>query len=265
MDLDAYFDRIGWGGPTAPSLATLAGLLTAHMTHVPFENLDVLLGRRPRLDLESLQTKIVARRRGGYCFEQVTLFAAALERLGFALTRHTARVVLRVPRSAAPRAHMIVAVRLPEGTFLVDPGFGGLSPRAPLPLAVGRETAFGDEVRWLDRQDGYWVLRARTDGQVVDGWVTALDEDNAIDFEVGNHYTSSHPASPFVSNLMLCAHTAEGRVTVINRELTIRGATGVRTAEIADRRALRAILAEHFGFELPEIERLRVPAVPEWA
>jgi N-hydroxyarylamine O-acetyltransferase len=265
MKLDAYFDRIGWGGPTPPTLDTLAGLLAAHMTHVPFENLDVLLGRRPRLDLEALQAKVVYARRGGYCFEQVTLFSAVLERLGFALARHTARVVLRVPRSASPRAHMIVAVRLPEGTFLVDPGFGGLSPRSPLPLAAGREMPFGDEVHWLAREDGYWVLRARTGGQVVDCWATALDEDNAIDFEVGNHYTSSHPASPFVSHLMLCAHTAAGRVTVANRLVTIRDARGERVEEIADRPALRALLTEHFGFDLPEVERLRVPAIPEWS
>jgi N-hydroxyarylamine O-acetyltransferase len=66
--------------------------------HIAFENFDVLLGRPIRLDLASLQDKLVRRRRGGYCFEQVTLFAAVLERLGFAPVRHTARVIRVVPR-----------------------------------------------------------------------------------------------------------------------------------------------------------------------
>ena len=67
----------------------------------------MLLGRPIRLDLASLQDKLVRRRRGGYCFEQVTLFAAVLERLGFAPVRHTARVIRVVPRTEAPRSHML--------------------------------------------------------------------------------------------------------------------------------------------------------------
>src|SRR5271163_3069048 len=88
IDLDAYFDRIQWSGATEPKYATLAGLLDAHMAHIPFENFDVLLGRSVRLDLEGLQSKLVKGRRGGYCFEHATLFAAVLERLGFEPVRH---------------------------------------------------------------------------------------------------------------------------------------------------------------------------------
>ena len=265
LDLEAYFERVDWRGGVQPTLDTLAGLLAAHMTHVPFENLDVLLGRRPRLDLEGLQAKIVRARRGGYCFEQATLFAAVLERLGFALTRHTARVVLRMPRTSSPRAHMIVNVHLPEGAFVVDPGFGGLSPRMPVPLVTGHHVRFGDEAHGFAREDRYWMLRAHSGGDVIDCWVTTLDDDNAIDFEVGNHYTSSHPASLFVNQMMLCAHTVDGRVTVMNRMLTIRDARGEHATEIADRATLRAILQEHFGFDLSDIEELRVPAIPEWS
>src|SRR5947207_7172356 len=76
FDLDAYFARIRWDGAPCPTLDTLAGLLQAHMAHIPFENLDVLLCRPVRLDLESLQRKLVHSRRGGYCFEHATLFAA---------------------------------------------------------------------------------------------------------------------------------------------------------------------------------------------
>ena len=86
--LDAYFDRIGWGGPTTADLATLSGLLEAHMRSIPFENLDVLAGDPIRLGGDDVRAKLVAARRGGYCFEHATLFADVLDRLGFSLQRH---------------------------------------------------------------------------------------------------------------------------------------------------------------------------------
>jgi len=97
VDLDAYFQRVRWSGGRDPTLETLAGLIEAHTAHIPFENLDVLLGRTLRLDLEGLQDKIVGACRGGYCFEHASLFAAVLEALGFQVARHAARVVLFGP------------------------------------------------------------------------------------------------------------------------------------------------------------------------
>jgi N-hydroxyarylamine O-acetyltransferase len=264
LDLDAYFDRIEWGGSTAPTYETLAGLLSAHMARIPFENLDVLLGRGIRLDLQALQDKLVRGRRGGYCFEHGSLFAAVLERLGFAPVRHTARVVLHVPRSEAPRTHMFLTVPLREGIFVVDPGFGALAPRVPVPLAEGVEAPDGRDVHFMARDDGEWVLRTRAGFRVVDCWVTPLDRDNPVDFELGNHFTSTHPASPFVNRVMLRALTGDGRVGVMHREVIVRQGDSHRSFRLADRGALRELLREHFGFDLPEIERVRVPTVPEW-
>ncbi|MBN6055703.1 arylamine N-acetyltransferase, partial [Nonomuraea sp. RK-328] len=103
LDLDAYLTRIGRGAPRTPSAETLRSLHRAHVTSIPFENLDVVLGRGARIDLESLQHKLVGRRRGGYCHEHNLLFAAALERLGFRVTRHLARI--RLGRLHLPRTH----------------------------------------------------------------------------------------------------------------------------------------------------------------
>jgi N-hydroxyarylamine O-acetyltransferase len=123
LDLNAYFARIGWTGGRDSSFETLCGVLKAHTGTIPFENLDVLLGRPPRLDLDGLQDKLVARRRGGYCFEQATLLAAALTELGFAPVTHAARVVLMRPKEQSPRGHMFLSVRFGGETFLLDPGF----------------------------------------------------------------------------------------------------------------------------------------------
>jgi N-hydroxyarylamine O-acetyltransferase len=264
LDLDAYFERIGWGGGTRPTYDTLAGILDAHMRHIPFENLDVLLGRPIRLDIDSLQAKLVQARRGGYCFEQASLLAAVLAELGFVFTAHTARVVLFAPRNASARTHMFLKVTLDNRAFVVDPGFGGLAPRVPVPLTDGAQVTHGVDAHVMVRDGGYWVLRARGDTGMVDAWVSTLDLDNTIDFEMGNHFTSTWPGSAFLSRLMLRAFGDGLRVTVMNRDVTVRRGDAVETRELADRSDLRALLARDFGFDLPEVERLRVPSIAEW-
>jgi len=265
LDLDTYLERIRWGGSVRYDLDTLAGLLRAHMRQIPFENLDVLLGRPIRLDLDSLQDKLVRASRGGYCFEHATLFAAVLEMLGFKPVRHAARVVMYMPRTAAPRTHMFLTVPVAEGRFVVDPGFGSLAPRVPVPLVLGEQARCGDDVHTMVRDGPYWVLRAQIGDKAVDAWASTLEEENAVDFEMGNHYTSTHPTSPFVNRIMLRALTDDGRVTVMNRDVTLWRGNEPERSQMADRVALRALLVERFGFDLPQVEQLQVPTISEWA
>jgi N-hydroxyarylamine O-acetyltransferase len=264
VDLDAYFERVAWGNGTQPTFETLCGILGAHMARIPFENLDVLLGLTPRLDLEGLQEKLVRDRRGGYCFEHITLLASVLQQLDFEVHIHTARVVLVWPPDRAPRSHGLIRVRLSSGEFLLDPGFGALAPRVPLPLN-GTEARHDGERHWLGREGRRLILRTEVDGKPVDAWVTTLDEDNPVDLEVGNHYTATHPSSPFRSRLMGRALIPGGRVTLMNRDAKIARAGETKAFQLADRRALRGLFAEHFGFDLPELEKLRLPSVPEWS
>jgi len=265
MDTDAYFGRVGWSGALAPDHRTLSGILAAHMAAIPFENLDVLLGRGVRLDLGSVQAKLVHARRGGYCFEHGTLLGAVLERLGFAVARHTARVVIAAPRAQSPRTHMFLTVALPEGSFVLDPGFGALAPRAPVPLAPHTAVHVGSETHWMAREDDVWVLRTRGPDGTIDCWVSTLERDNAVDFELGNHYTATHPQSSFVNRILMRALTPEGRVSVMNRDVTTWHQGKAASHQLADRAALRRLVAAHFGFDLPQIETMRVPSVPEWS
>lgn len=262
LDIDAYFGRIQWLGGTRPTLETLTGLMRAHTAAIPFENLDVLLRRPIRLDVDSLQAKMVDARRGGYCFEHASLFAAALEAIGFQPARCAARVVLFGPRTLAPRDHMFLTVPVGDTTYVVDPGFGPFAPDGPVPLAEGRPDR---ATHWLERDDGLWALYvSRGDDAPVMGWVSTMQPENAIDFEVSNHYIATHTASPFVNWIMMSAVTPEGRVNVMNRDVTILSGAETRPVTLADRTALRGLLLEHFGFDLPEVEKVTVPAIPEW-
>jgi N-hydroxyarylamine O-acetyltransferase len=265
LDLDAYLARLEFAGPVRADLDTLVRLVRAHVRRVPFENLDVLLGRGVALDLDALQRKLVTARRGGYCFEHATLVGAALDAIGFVALRHSARVVLFSPRAQSPRTHMFLTVALPEGRFVVDAGFGSLASEVPIPLADSGAAPPSGAAHWMVRDRAGWTLRARSEGEDVDCWVTTLEADNPIDFAVANHYVATHPDSAFRQRLMLRAITPDGRVSVMNRDVTWRTAGGARTARLGDRAALRALLREHFGFDLPEAETLTVPTVDEWA
>lgn len=252
MNLDAYFARIGYTGTPKPDLATLAELVEHHVTSVPFENLDVLLGRPPKLDLASLAAKLVGARRGGYCYEHATLFAHVLERIGFTVHRHSARVTMTVPKSQAPRTHMFLTVELPGGTFVVDPGFG-FAPRVPLDI----DGTPGGE-HWIARDGADLALMGRTRDKVITAWVSTLERDYPIDFEMANHFTATSPLSAFTTGLMMRAFTPEGgRVTVRGR--TVTHFPSEQTRELATGAELRALCREHFGFDLPALDTLALP------
>jgi N-hydroxyarylamine O-acetyltransferase len=263
--LDGYLARIGWSGPLAPTLATLTGLLRAHMARIPFENLDVLLGRGIRVDVESVYAKLVTAGRGGYCYEHSTLLQAALEQIGFAPVAHSARVVMVVPRSAAPRTHMFLSVPLGGETLVLDPGFGGHGPLVPVPLVADRDVRDGSDVHRMTRRDGEWGLEAQIGGAMTPLWMSTLEAESPIDFVMANHFTATWADSPFVNRLMLRALTPDGRVTVMNRDVTVSSGGTLERTQLTDRAALRTLLARYFGIDLPEVDRLRIPSVPEWA
>ena len=264
LNLPAYLARIGYRGPLEPDHATLAGLLAAHMNAVHFENIDVLLGRPIRLDVESVQAKIVQAGRGGYCFEQATLLNAALCALGFSTSLRAARVTLVLAPDKAPRGHMIIVVDVPEGRFIADPGLGGLGCRVPVPLD-GTPVEDVGEVNQIVFDGQYRTLRIRSGDRSYDAWTFGSDADNSADFEVANHWFATHPASPMYQRLMLRAMTPGGRVTVMNRDVTIRSNGQASRHRLEDRTALRRLLREVFGCDLPDVETVRVPSIPEWS
>jgi N-hydroxyarylamine O-acetyltransferase len=258
LHLDAYLARIGYRGELQPSRALLTSLHEAHVAAVPFENLDILLGRPIRLDVPSLQAKLVAGGRGGYCFEHNTLFQAALEALGFPVTPLAARV--RSGGGAVrPRTHMLLRVDLPEGPHLADVGFGGEGPTRPVPLAAGAEVEVAGDRHRLRQEDGLWVLEGLAGDAWADLYAFTLERQHPVDYEMANHFTSTWPSSPFVQSLTAQRSWPGRRAVLRNRELVVREGAQRRTETVRDPDHLLAVLDEVFGLAFPAGTRFTRP------
>lgn len=252
FSLEAYLDRLGINAPAATEEG-LARLQEAQLRSITFENLDPLAGLVPSLRPEDLMDKLVARQRGGYCFELNGLFSFALAALGFTATPILARV-RRTAEEGGIRSHLAFVVTIGEREWLADVGFGGPGARFPLLIEVDRpETQDLGTYRLVeDVPNGETVLQR--DGG--DGWVSLYGFDRvpvrAIDIEAANFLCACWDQAPFSTNLMLNRVTARGRISAFNTAVTeIRdGATSKRTLENAD--ALRCLLRDDFGLTIDE-------------
>jgi len=258
LDLEAYLERIGARAPLAPSAEALADLQQAHVGAVPFENLDILLGRPIALDLESLQAKIVTARRGGYRFEQNALFQAALGTMGFEVTALAARVRAGATGIRA-RTHMLLRVDLSEGPFVADVGFGADGPVRSLPLQEGREHWVGPTGHRLRQEDDLWVLEGNTEGEWRDLYAFTLEPQYPIDFEMANHFTSTYPRSAFVNTLTAQRSWPERRVVLRDRDLTVREDRVAEKTTVRDPEHLLEVLDRHFGLPFPPGTRFSRP------
>ena len=263
LNLDAYLARINYSGPRTPTYDTLAAILRDHTANIPFENFDVLLGRPIRLDPEGLQAKIVGARRGGYCFEHASLTHAALEAIGFAPVRHASRVLLFEPRHESARQHMFLTVAIGGTTYVIDPGFGPFACPQPIPID-GTPIPTSAPTHRLAREGNDWFLFVTHEGQEIQGWVSTMEEEYPVDVEMMNHYIATHPASFFTHNILASAATREGRVNIMNQGVNVIRNGVAESTQLPDRKALRSLIAQHFGFDLPELESMRVDGVPGW-
>lgn len=250
FDLPSYLKRIGYTGTPRPDHATLEALHLAHAARIPFENLDVLLGRAIRLDAASLQEKLVAGERGGYCFEQNLLFSAALEAVGFPVRQLAGRVRYRAQR-VLPRTHMLLLVEADGASWIADVGYGLAGLLLPLPLLSGHDS---QQFRWRYRaveESGRWLVQMQQNRAWTDLYAFSLEPQEFADFEMANYYVSTHPESRFVQTLTAQLPTPEARYLLRNREFTVDRGGDVETRALADDGELLAILAENFGLRFP--------------
>lgn len=246
LELDGYLERIVYAGALAADAGTLRSLHRAHAATIAFENLDVVLGRTIELDLDRIQDKLVRRRRGGYCFEHNLLFAAVLERLGFGVTRLAARVQ---PSRAGPRTHMLLSVVADGRPWLADVGFGA-SLLEPLPLESATVRQDGWTYRLDVADDGAWLLQS----DQPDGWSEMYsftrEPQRPIDYAVYNHYTATHPRSPFVGRLVVLRTEPDVKYALQGQELTTTRPDGASETRHVLAHELPGVLADPFGIDL---------------
>jgi N-hydroxyarylamine O-acetyltransferase len=250
IDLSAYFARIGYTGSTAPTAETLRALHLAHTTSIPFENLEVLLGKPPKLDLAVIEQKLVAARRGGYCFEQNALFAAVLEQLGFEVTRLSARVRLtNGPRM--PRTHMLLLVHADGKPYVADVGFGGCGLLESIPLEAEVNFQQGVWTFRLSREGDWWVLNCPEGPMGASHYAFTLEPHVPEDYEPANHYCATLPESRFLLTLTAQLPSLSQRIMLRNRELLTVTPGAVSTRVLESEEALLSVLADQFGIVMP--------------
>jgi N-hydroxyarylamine O-acetyltransferase len=250
-----YFRRIGIDRPERADLAALRAIHAAHVSSIPFENLDILLGRGIQLDLEHLRAKLVDGGRGGYCFEHNTLLRAVLAELGF--TVHTMEARVRAGAAVErPRTHMVLVVDLGEEEWLADVGFGGDGPFEPVPMD-GTIAAQG-ALEYQVASDGpACVLRLRAgEGPWLDQYVFLPQPVLPVDFEMANWFTSTHPRSPFVNTLTAQRTTRDVRYLLRYPTYTeVR--SGVPHTRTITRSELLPLLRDVFHIDLPDATTFR--------
>lgn len=258
VNLNAYFERIGFAGSIAPTIQTLELLHALHPAAIPFENIAPLIGEQVLLDQQSLEKKLLIERRGGFCFEHNFLFMRMLWDLDYEVRPLLARVVWTNPEAiAAPPSHMLLLVDIKGVNYIADVGFGGLSLTAPLRLRAGTEQATPHETFRLSGGDPDWTLEVKIGEEWRAVYVFTTEPVDEVDLWDLNRDLSSNPASPFTLQLRAALAPSGRRLKVHNDLFTVQP-----TGEAAEKRILtsveemRAVLTEDLGLTLPESEKL---------
>ncbi|MGB3337317.1 MAG: arylamine N-acetyltransferase [Devosia sp.] len=258
VNLNGYFERIGFAGSIAPTLTTLELIHALHPAAIPFENLNPLLGLPVNLDLPSIEKKLLADRRGGYCYEHNLLLMAVLRELDFPVRGLAARVVWFDPTAIdRPPTHMLLAVEIGGASYIADTGFGGLTLTAPLRLKPDVEQATPHETFRLLGGDPDWTLEARIDGEWKPLYVFDTVERPVESYEATNLTLSTDPESRFRKELRAALSPSGKRLALRNNRFTTHIAGEPSESRLLTSVAeIRDILSGIFGIQLPAAELL---------
>jgi N-hydroxyarylamine O-acetyltransferase len=249
VEIGAYLQLINHVGEVRPTEATLLSLHRAHLLAVPFENLDIHLGRTIVCDEAHFLHKIVNERRGGFCYELNGAFAALLRALGFPVTLLSARVPCADGSDGPEFDHLTLRVDLDQ-PWLADVGFGD-GFLEPLRLNTSVEQPQIGRIYRLTDAEGVFRLEVMTDDRWKKEYSFTLQPRQLSDFAAMCRYHQTSPDSHFTGNRICSRATAEGRVTLSNDKL-IETQNGVRNERVlAGDQEWREILHERFGVTLP--------------
>ena len=250
MDLKAYLDRIGFVGDVRPDVATLTALHRAHLQAVPYENLDVQLGRPLTPDPAAAIEKIVGRRRGGWCYEMHGVLGAALTEIGFKVTRMAGAVMRELMGDAVVGNHLVLLVEIDGEPWIADVGFGD-GIQDPFPLRPAAMTVGGYAFRLEAMDDGWWRFHNHEFGgaKSFDFRVEPADPDLLA---ARCHGLQTDPESHFRLNLIVQRYRGDEILQLRGRVLRTVTPAGVEQRVIGSADELVAVLSSDFDLDVPE-------------
>jgi len=249
MSIEDYLERMGYRMATVPTAAVLTSLHRAHMLTVPFENLDIPLGREIELDLASFYDKIVRRRRGGFCYELNGLFGWLLRELGFTVTLLSGRVY-EADRPGPEFDHMLLLVDLKE-RMIADVGFGG-SFLEPLVLGPGEQVQSGIAYRLIHSDSGRILERRRPDGPWEPQYAFSLTPRRMEEYAAMCRHQQTSPDSVFTRRSICSLATSNGRITLTDGRVIETIGERRQEREVGGEQEYRELLKTRFGIDLGE-------------
>jgi len=224
MDISAYLARIDYTRLVKPDVQTLCGLQSAHMLHVPFENLDIGLKRPIQLSAEALWNKIIIQKRGGFCYELNGLFARLLLEIGFDVTYLNARVFNHQGELGIDYDHLALLVKIPGQSirWLADVGFGDSFNEA-LNFEDRGEQAQGLRTYRVEQTpSGYITWQRNYDGSWERQYFFNLQPHNfPADYEAACLYHQTSSESSFTRSSIISRATPDGRVSLEDGRLIL--------------------------------------------
>ncbi|MND96774.1 Arylamine N-acetyltransferase [compost metagenome] len=249
--LKDYLERIAISDGVSGDLETLKKLTQAHPKHITFENIDSFTGIVPAIDTTDIFQKLVTEKRGGYCYEQNSLFKEVLQALGFNIKMHLARVLWSSKDgSETARTHMLLTTDIEGQKYLVDVGFGSMTLTAPVLFNSEQETPNG-LFRLISLDDNFYRLDVFKN-EWLPIYKFTLEEVQLSDLDMANWYVATGPSSMFNKFLMITRVDEHTRYALFNKEFNIRdNEGGKKSSEISSEEELQSVLTNYFKLNLP--------------
>lgn len=253
MNLQAYLDRVGFRGTPRVDFATLAAIHRGHLLQIPYENLDIQLGRSVGFELPAIFTKLVTQRRGGWCYEMNGLLEWALTTIGFQVTRMAGGVGRAQMGDGAIGNHLVLRVDL-ERPYIADVGFGD-GMLEPIPLRAAQIRQRKSDFALENIGNDWWRFHNDPRGGAPSFDFQLRTASQALFIEKCT-WLQRDPQSTFVQNA-LCFRQLPDSIVLLRGKVLIRyGAQGNTQQVLPSAAAYAATLRDVFGIDLPEATAL---------
>lgn len=256
--LKSYFNRIGYKSIPKADLNTLIELNTLHTRTIPFENLTPFSNQLVSLEEADIEKKLINECRGGYCFEQNSLFARVLRTIGFSVKELGGRVVYGRPEEIITRrSHMLLQIDLEGDLYLVDVGFGSLTMPVPIRFEMDTEQPTTHETYRIKTLDDDLKIQALIGGDWKTTYRFNLQKQYPIDYFVINYFLCTHPSSKFITGLTVARPFKEGRMAIGNNIFSTYYLDGtIEKRELKSVDEVKEVITEKFNITLPNYPQL---------